>query len=410
MSLARRPSLAWISACLCLAAGCAPKAYVKAGLMDHPPKRVAVLPFQITYAYDLTADESIPEAHTIGRDTLRKTFYYGFTPLGYEDIKLADVDQTLSAKWGPIDGGGWQRATPQELGAAVGVDALIYGDISRLMHFATPLYTETSLTVKFRMVDARTGEELWHSRLIKSAERGGALVKKGQIVDFVKDQARSAHPEVKFLRIADVAVDQALKGLPNPPMTLGEVPARTGTGGVRLAILPLATKNTKWGKGAEALRRYLAENLQERPFEVVELQRVDAALEQLGWHEGEPVPASLDVQQLAKTLGADTVLQGTVTKWGRTYAVVESWVKAELHLDLLDGRTGEAIWSKTRKGSHQAGLLKGPTGYKSVVTAPITGMKMSNLERVANHLTRDLSADLNQSPAVLAYLHERQGP
>ena len=409
MATARR----WLAgACgVVLLASCAPKAYVRPGFLDHPPKRVAVLPFRITYPYDVTEAEGIPSSHVIGRDTLRKTFYYAFTPLGYDDLKLPDVDAALAARWGPIEDGGWQRATPQELGAALGADALIYGELSRLMHFSTPLYTETSLTASLRMVDAATGEELWRSRSLRVAERGGALMKKGQVVDFVKDQARSVDPHVKFLRIADVAVRQALKGLSNPPMALdGSSPGHTAAGGVRLAVLPLEPKRAQWRKAAETLRGYLTASLQESAFDVLEIQRVDAALEALGWREGEPLPQTLNIAELAQALGADAVVRGTVTNWGRSYLVVESWVKAELQLELLDGRSGEIVWTEKRKQTHQAGILKGPTGFKSIATAPITGLKTSNLERIANHLTRELTEDLNKSPAVVAYLSERKAP
>lgn len=390
-----------------LLAGCAPKAYVRSGFLDHPPKRVAVLPFVITYPYDLEADQALPASHTVGRDVFRKTFFYALTPYGYHDVRLEDVDRLLTETWGPLEAGAWQQAAPQQLGQALGADALVYGEIHRLIHFATPLYTETSLDVSLRMVDAASGEVLWRQQ-VRTAERGGALMKKSQVVDFVKDQARSFNPRVKFLRVSDLAVKRALRGLPNPPMAIEAEDADRSAGRVRLALLPLEVKQKGWSKSAPMLRAFLAASLQESSFEVVELQRVDAALKELGWSEGEPLPATLSIPELAETLGADAVLTGTVTQWGRTYFIVQSWVKAELQLDLLDAPSGEIIWSKKRANTRQAGILKGPTGYKAIVTAPIMGMKGSHLERIANHLTRALAEDLSRSPAVQAYLSERQ--
>ena len=174
-----RDAVRWLAAGGLMLAGCSgPRAYVAPGFLDHPPARVAVLPFTVTYAYDLAPGETVPASHTVGRDTLRKTFYYAFTPYGYADLKLSDVDQRLTAAWGPLEEGRWRTATPQELGRALQADAVIYGDISRLMHFATPLYTETSLSVLFRMVDVSSGEVLWRQS-VQVAERGGALMKKG---------------------------------------------------------------------------------------------------------------------------------------------------------------------------------------------------------------------------------------
>jgi hypothetical protein len=205
-----------------------------------------------------------------------------------------------------------------------------------------------------------------------------------------------------------MAVKRALKGMPNPPMAIEAADAAQPAGRARLALLPLQVKHKHWGKSAPLLRSLLAASLQESPFEVVELQRVDAALNALGWSEGEPLPDALSIPELAEALDVDAVLTGTVTKWGRTYRIVQSWVKAELQLDLLDAPSGEVIWSEKRANTRQAGILKGPTGYKAIVTAPIMGMKGVHLERVANHLTRALAEDLSRSPAVQAYLSEHQ--
>jgi hypothetical protein len=381
---------------------------VKSEFLEHPPKRVAVLPFIVTYPYDRPVSEGIPEAHEVGRLVFRKTFYHAFAPLGYEDVKPSVVDEKLSS-WGPVEEGGWQAASPQQLAQALGVDALIYGEISRLIFLSTPLYTETSLDASLRMVDAASGDVLWRQR-VQVAERGGALFKKGQVVDFVKDQARSFNPELKFLRVSDMAVTRLLKKLPNPPMSVGTAAgeATVRTGAARLAILPLAFERKGWQKSASTLRLGIASSLEEGPFEIVELQQVDAALRELGWKEGEPLPEDLSISKLADTLGASAVLRGSVTKWGRTYLVLGSWVTAGLRLDLIDASSGEVVWSEQKKNRRHAGILKGPTGFKSIATAPITGLKTSNLERVALHLTREMATHLTTSPAVLAYVNERQ--
>lgn len=393
--------------------GCSgPKAYVRPGFLDHPPRRVAVLPFTISYAYD-TDGQAAPESHAIGRDIFRKTFYYALTPLGYEDVKLAEVDEKLAAAWGPIEQGGWRQASVQALGQTLGVDALIDGDLSRVMHAATPLYTETSLDATLRMVDARSGEELWRKR-VQASERGGVLFKKGQVVDLIEDQIRSANPSVKFLRVAEVAALRAMTDFPNPPAA-GATGAPSSAGAAlepgraaRLAVLPLTIKKPQWRKAATALRADLVAGLQESPFEVLEIQQLDVALDGLGWKAGEPMPATLSPSGIAEALGADTLLQGEVTGWGRGYAVLASWVSAGLQAELIDGKSGEVLWSAKKRHTRHAGLLKGPTGLKSLAVAPITGIMGSRLDQVAMHLARDLAQDLSASPAVLAYLSEKQ--
>jgi hypothetical protein len=297
------------------------------------------------------------------------------------------------------------------LGSTLGADALIFGEISRLLHFSTPLYTETSLEGSLRMVEAASGNVLWSTR-VKAAERGGALMKKGQVVDFLKDQVRSFNPQVKFLRICDIAVKRALKDLPNPPIDLASSPssgaADEASDTLQLAVLPFEPKRNskKWHEAARALRAYVTADLQEGPFDVLEIQHVDAALKQLGWNEAESMPSGLSMTELARALGADVLLRGRVTSWGRSYFVIESWVKAGALLELVDGQSGEVIWSEKKKNRRHAGFLKGPTSYKSIAVAPITGLKASNLDRVANHLSHSLIEDLNSSPAVLAYVSE----
>jgi hypothetical protein len=395
-------------ACLVLAGCGGPKPSVKSGFLEHPPRRVAILPFVITFDYDLSEGQELPKSHELGRELFRKTFYYAFATFGYEDQTLSHVDEQLTAAFGPIESGTWRTARPEALGVALGVDALIYGEIQRIMYFATPLYTETSLSAMLRMVDARTGEELWRQQ-VKAAERGGAVMQKGQVIDFLQDQMRSYNPGITFLRVADIAVRHAIKGLPNPPWigSARESVHEQAGKAVRLAVLPFDVKKPAWQKAAASLRTYLAADLQESPFEILELQRVDVALTELGWKEGEPLPSDLPLQTLAQTLGADSVLRGRVTAYGRTYAVVESWVKAELEVDLLDAQSGTVIWSEKQKDSRTSGILKGPTGYKSLATAPITGMKTSHLERVSNNLTHKLAEALTASPAVMTYVGEK---
>ena len=393
-----------------LLTGCGgPKAYIRPGLLEHPPQRVAVLPFVITYPYDLTEHQQIPESHAIARDTFRKTFYYAVTPYGYRDVKLAQVDQALTQAYGPLEAGAWRQATPADLGRTVGADALIYGDIKRIINFSTPLYTESSLDASLRMIDAASGEVLW-SKNVRTAERGGALMNKGQVVDFVKDQARSFNPSVRFLRVADAACRRFLNDFPNPAMGLEasdqaeEPPASVPA--VRLAVLPFQATGKARGKAAKALRSSVAADLAASDFDVVELQRIDAVLEELGWKADRPLDPAMLIQA-SELLKTDLLLRGTVTKWGRTYAVVESWVKAGLRLELLDAQSGEVIWSAAKNETRQAGILKGPTGYSSLVTAPVMGLRTSNLERVGGNLARELTDELMTAPAVLTYLSEK---
>lgn len=391
-----------------LATGCSgPKPFVRENFLEHAPASVAVLPFVITYPYDAVPGEEVPPpSHRMGRDTFRKAFYHALTPYGYQDRKLAEVDEMLSAGWGPLETAGWREASPQLLGETLDAEALVYGDIHRIIFFATPLYTEASIDATLRMVSASTGEELWRQHII-AVERGGALMKKGQVVDLVKDQFSSYNVGAKFAQVCDTAVRTALKGFPNPPMGVAADTHEEGTQPVRLALLPLdAAEKQAWQEPAELLRGFLAANLQEGPFAIIEPARVDAALAQAGWQPGR-APTEAQALAAAHTIGATALLRGAVTQWGRSYWVVQSWVRVGLQVDLVDVASGQVIWSDARKNSRTAGLLKGPTGYKSLVVAPITGMKRSNLERVALHLAREVAQQMTTAASILTYVNEQ---
>ncbi|MBI4598245.1 MAG: DUF799 family lipoprotein [Candidatus Omnitrophica bacterium] len=374
------------------------KAYVRSGFLEHPPRRVAILPMVITYPYDLAVGQPIPAEHLLGRDLFRQRLYNAFAPYGYEDMPPADVDAKLAAAFGPLDEGVWRAATPQALGDALGVDAVVHGEISHIAHIASPVYTETSLAASLRMVETASGDVLWRTR-VQEADRGGALMQKGQVVDFVQDQIRSRRADVKFLRVAAEAARVALKGLPNPPMAAA--PRARASTAPRIAVLPLAAAKPSFGKGAKTLRYDLAVNLQDGVFEAVELQHVDAAL---AAHDG------ISLADLRQALGADAVLRGAVTEWGKHYLLLQSWVAAGLELELVDAATGTVLWRGKKTSSRQAGLSKGPTGYKSVVMAPITGLKTRYLERVADGLARDMVEELAASPEVVNYVQTHRSP
>ena len=255
-----------------LVIGCSgPKPFVRENFLEHAPASVAVLPFVITYPYDAVPGEEVPPpSHRVGRDAFRKAFFYALTPYGYHDRKLVEVDELLSAGWGPLETSGWREASPHLLGETLDAEALIYGDIHRIIFFATPLYTEARIDATLRMVSASTGEELWRQHLV-AVERGGVLMKKGQMVDLVKDQLSSYNVVAKFARVCDTAVRSALKGFPNPPMSAAADTHEADEQPVRLALLPLdAAEKQAWQEPAKLMRGFLAVNLQEGPFEIIE--------------------------------------------------------------------------------------------------------------------------------------------
>ncbi|MBI4355616.1 MAG: hypothetical protein HY597_04110 [Candidatus Omnitrophica bacterium] len=372
-------------------------------LTRHAPQRVALLPFVITMTYHGERAKALPDDHLLGRDILRQTFYHNLAMLGYDDVSLAAVDDAL-ASFGPA----WLSATPQALGQRLRVDAVIEGDITRIQSSSTLVYTGTAIEATFRMVDTRTGETLWRTR-VKEAEQGGLLMQKGQAADFLKDQKRSHDVAAMFQRASDVIVRRALRKLPDPARTAAQAreaarAAPTATR-PRLAMLPFTAQHTTWLEAAHQMRQIVGATLHEGTFDVIELRDVEAVAQEL-WGEGAPTADQL--QRLARELDADLLLAGQATKLGRAYLVVHSQVDAGLGLSLIDPKTGTAIWEDAEQRTRRAGLLKLPTGYVAVALSPLKGIQGRHLKRVQTHVARELAQAMIQAPEVQQYLQTRR--
>ena len=86
-------------------------------MKDHVPKSVAVMPF-----VDLSKSKE-------GFDTIRRGFYNHFSSLPFKDMELYRVDNSLR-KAGLTDPEAISKMPPQELGKILGVDAVVFGEIS----------------------------------------------------------------------------------------------------------------------------------------------------------------------------------------------------------------------------------------------------------------------------------------
>ena len=113
------------------------------------PMRVAVLPFRVNQA-----------SHAEGAQKIRRAFAAHLQESNLDVADIAYVDRVLAAN-------GWQNANElptipaQELGESLGVDALIYGEITQWDKFYVVVHAHSALAAKADMVDARTGKRLW---------------------------------------------------------------------------------------------------------------------------------------------------------------------------------------------------------------------------------------------------------
>lgn len=160
-----------------------------------------------------------------------------------------------------------------------------------------------------------------------------------------------------------------------------------------LAILPFSGKD----EGALLLRQTLFAGLLSSQFRLVDNLAVDRTLTRLG----KPLTGGYsreDLVAIAEALGADLLMAGDVTKWDRTYMVLQSTISTALAVTLYDGATGAVVARVEDKKSKSRGLAGIPTGIGAAGIAPITGMSKRFLYRSAFDLTESIAGALSCAP------------
>ena len=192
-------------ALLTAACACAVKpAYlVSPALSAAADLRVAVLPFD-SQAVDISAP-----------DVMRKLAAENLSLRGYAPLPAADVDTKLSAL-GISEGGQTGGVKPKDIGAALGVDLLCYGEVEDFNFQNLGFVIRKSAALKVKLVSAATGETLYEG------SGSGKDIK----VYLDRDEATRAFEEQKAIKLADnmmkvllkreaeKAAWQALDGLP----------------------------------------------------------------------------------------------------------------------------------------------------------------------------------------------------
>ncbi|OGQ57990.1 MAG: hypothetical protein A3J24_00120 [Deltaproteobacteria bacterium RIFCSPLOWO2_02_FULL_53_8] len=126
-----------------------------AGPRDRRPddsrfvQSVAVLPL-----YNATNDVDGPQlVREQAVERLRKA--------RYRNLPLADVDVILRDRMGITLGAQLDLATPEAIGAELGVDYLLYGYLLDFNTVTTGVYNVNKVRAAFKLVDAKTGVVVW---------------------------------------------------------------------------------------------------------------------------------------------------------------------------------------------------------------------------------------------------------
>ena len=106
--------------------------------------------------------------HLYAPDWIRSSFNDAVPTRHYSTMPLEVVDQRLKEKIGlsvgaqlDIDNPTPATPTPQQVGAALGVDGIFYGTLQDFSNFVTGFYNKHKIKAKFKLVNAKTGAVVW---------------------------------------------------------------------------------------------------------------------------------------------------------------------------------------------------------------------------------------------------------
>ena len=171
-------------------------------MKDHVPKYVAVMPF-----VDLSKSKE-------GFDTIRRGFYNHFSSLPFKDMELYQIDNLLR-KAGLTDPEVISKTPPQELGKILGVDAVVFGEISNFDKLFLVMYSQVSVGAEVKMYDTKTGNFLWSGKNVVRKHEGGISTNPIGIIATIIATSMNVR-DIQLLRANDDLFREMVKTIPVP--------------------------------------------------------------------------------------------------------------------------------------------------------------------------------------------------
>jgi hypothetical protein len=183
---------------------------------QRKPKTLAILPF--TYEASELGDRGELRVAAI-----QEAFRRRLAPLAYLDLRREEVRKAVERRVDRPDGSGtWKTKDLQDLGAALGVDALVVGHVADISNFEGGVLYRQVIEGELRLVDARTAEELVRVEHTQS-ETGGFLLGSSQSVEAVQQTVDNAS-DIGFVRLVERFVGRVAKAFPGPPEPASVIP------------------------------------------------------------------------------------------------------------------------------------------------------------------------------------------
>ena len=109
-----------------------------------------------------------------------------------------------------------------------------------------------------------------------------------------------------------------------------------------------------------------------------------------------------DARSLCSVIGCDAVLFGRITKWDRSYYVLQSVSTVGLEVNLVRAVDNQLLFTAASEDSDSRGISKGPTGYTSLVIEPLRGLDSAIIVDLATKVVNETVKPLETKRADLA--------
>lgn len=188
---------------LCLISGCGkkvPKAAPAEAVKKPVIRLIAVLPVD-----NRSAD---PLAARVLRERVLQEIYHR----GYPKVPLAAADEKLSKNYKDA-----ARMAPQIAGSLLGVDAVMYCSLLNWKTSFFYLYARTSVSARFELRSAKTGETLWKADH-EAVKRNYDITRERLEMETLQAYESAMHE----------IVDTAFKTFPDGPDFIGRPPSKGG--------------------------------------------------------------------------------------------------------------------------------------------------------------------------------------
>ena len=166
------------------------------------PDRVAIMPFENT-----TLNKK-------AYDVVRRSFYNHFASKRYRDIELFEIDEILQ-KNDLLDPDKFMDVRPCELGRILQADGIIYGTITGYSRMFFGLYSQVSVELEVKLIEASTGEILWAVKHKSSSHEGGVPLDLLSIIPAIVRTGMNIR-NIQLVRTTDDLCRKIVAVLPEP--------------------------------------------------------------------------------------------------------------------------------------------------------------------------------------------------